>query len=68
MHVSVPCKVLLGGVSATTYVSTNDLPLLYRQYVQALVSAIRPEYLGSRRRRISFASRSLRPSTPRWSR
>jgi hypothetical protein len=90
MHVSVPYKVLLGGVSAATYVSTNDLPLanlyrgkgfpltitvdvtdglnraaeapdlvqlkrsitepaiqvLYRQYVQALVSAIRPEYLG----------------------
>jgi hypothetical protein len=90
MHISVPYKSLLGGVSAATYVNTVDLPLAnyyrgkgfpitvtvdvtdglnraaeapdlvqlkrsitepavqntYRQYVQALVTAIRPEYLG----------------------
>jgi hypothetical protein len=90
MHVSVPYKALLGGVTAATYVNTIDLPLaniyrgkgfpltitvdvtdglnraaeapelvqlkrsiaepavqlVYRQYVQALVSAIRPDYLG----------------------
>jgi hypothetical protein len=90
MHVSVPYKSLLGGVTAATYVNTVDLPLanlykgkgfpvtitvdvtdglnraaeapdlvqlkrsiaepavqlVYRQYVQALVSAIRPDYLG----------------------
>src|SRR5690242_15505634 len=90
MHVSVPYKALLSGITAATYVNTVDLPLanvyraknfpltitvdvtdglnraaeapdlvalsrsitepavqlVYRQYVQALVSAIRPDYLG----------------------
>ena len=90
MHVSVPYKSLLSGITATTYVNTVDLPLanlyrgkgyplvitvdvtdglnraaeapdlvqlkrsitepavqlVYRQYVQALTSIIRPDYLG----------------------
>ncbi|MEP6495832.1 MAG: hypothetical protein ABJF01_24335 [bacterium] len=90
MHVSVPYEALLGGVTAATYVNTEQLPLanlyrskgfpltitvdvtdglnraaedpglvrlkrsitepavqaVYRQYVQALVSIVRPDYLG----------------------
>jgi hypothetical protein len=90
MHVSVPYKSLLSGITATTYVNTVDLPLanlyrgkgfplvitvdvtdglnraaeapdlvqlkrsitepavqlVYRQYVQAVTSLIRPDYLG----------------------
>lgn len=90
MHISVPYKSLLSGITANTYVNTVDLPLanlyrgkrfplvitvdvtdglnrsaeapdlvalkrsitepavqlVYRQYVQALVSSIRPDYLG----------------------
>src|SRR5262249_43812190 len=91
MHVSVPYKSLLSGITAATYVNTVDLPLanlyrgkgfpllvitvdvtdglnraaeapdlvqlkrsitepavqlVYRQYVQAITSLIRPDYLG----------------------